>query len=81
MEKISEKGVIGVIQNALELEETNLTIDSSAEDTEEWDSLGHLGILVALDELFDGKVGGIDEMATADSIRKILEILKANSLI
>jgi len=81
MEKISEKGILKIIQNVLELEETNLTIDSSAKDIEEWDSLGHLGILVALDELFDGKIGDIDEMATADSVRKILEILKGNSLI
>ena len=81
MVKISEKGILEIIQNVLELEEKNLTIDSSAKDIKEWDSLGHLGILVALDEVFDGKIGEIDEMATADSVRKILEILKGNSLI
>ena len=80
MVKISEKGILEIIQNVLELEEKNLTIDSSAKDIKEWDSLGHLGILVALDEVFDGKIGEIDEMATADSVRKILEILKGNSL-
>lgn len=81
MVKISEKGILEIIQNVLELEEKNLTIDSSAKDIKEWDSLGHLGILVALDEVFDGKIGEIDEMATADSVRKILKILKGNSLI
>lgn len=80
MEKVSEKKILETIQNALELKETNLTIYSSAEDIEEWDSLGHLGILVALDELFAGKIGAINEMATADSVRKILGILKGKSL-
>ena len=81
MEKISEEEIIAVIGNALELEETNLTIDSLADDIEEWDSLGHLSMLVALDELFSGRIGDIEEMATANSVKKIIRLLKDNSLI
>ena len=81
MGKISEEETIAVLENALELEETHLTIDSSADDFEEWDSLGHLAILVALDELFSGKIGDIEEMATANSVKKIIRLLKDNSLI
>ena len=81
MEKISEGEIIAVLENALELEEIHLTIDSSVDDFQEWDSLGHLAILVALDELFSGKIGDIEEMATANSVKKIIRLLKDNSLI
>jgi len=81
MEKISKEEIITVIENALELEEIGLTIDSSSDDIEQWDSLGHLAILVALDELFSGKIGDIEEMATANSVKKIIRLLKDSSLI
>lgn len=80
MANISEREILEVIQNALNLNEKILTVDSGIGDVEEWDSLGHLGILAALDKFFNGKVGSIKEMATAKSVRKILQILKENSL-
>ena len=43
--------------------------------------MGHLSILSNMDKFFDGKIAPIREMATADSVRKILKILKENSLI
>jgi len=77
----SEQKVIEIIQQALELEGGVLTLESNISDTEEWDSLGHLGILSALDKSFDGKIAPIKEMATANSVEKILQVLKDNSLI
>jgi acyl carrier protein len=50
-------------------------------EIEEWDSLGHLAILVALDKKFNGKVSKIDEMASADTVKKIINLLKLNKLI
>ena len=81
MEKISEKEVLEVIQKALGLDAKLITSESSVWNVNEWDSLGHLGILTFLDELFGGKIAGIKDMAKADSVRKILQILKNNSLI
>jgi len=80
MAKISEREILEVLQNALNLNEKVLTVDSGIENVEEWDSLGHLGILAALDKFFNGKVGSIKEIATAKSVREILQILKENSL-
>jgi acyl carrier protein len=77
----STKELIGIIENALDVEENSLTIDSTSDDLEEWDSLGHLGILVTLDECFHGKIAGIEEMATASSVKKILQILNDHSLV
>ena len=72
--------VIEIIEKALLLEPGILKEDSGSENTEEWDSLGQLSILVDLDKHFEGKISSISEMAEANSIPKILTILKENSI-
>ena len=81
MGRINDEDIIEIIANVLKLEADRLTIDSSSENVKEWDSLGHLGILLDLDKFFGGKIGGIKEMATANSVSKILKLLKDNSLL
>ena len=81
MVNMKESDVINVIQNALELDGECITMDSSADDVEEWDSVGHVAILSALDKVFNKKVAGIREMATADTVHKMLTLLKDYSLI
>jgi len=78
---MQNKEIMEIIAKALNVNPSNVTLDSSADNVEEWDSLGHLGVLVALDKAFDGKLAGLAEMATADSVGKIMQILKDNSLI
>ena len=72
--------VIKIIEKALSLEPEILNKDSDSENTEDWDSLGQLSILVALDKHFEGKISSISEMAEANSVQKILTILKENSI-
>ena len=74
-----EEEIIGIIAKSLEVGEIN--INSSVENTEEWDSLGHLSILVSLDKRFNGEVAGIKKMANIDSVKPILNVLKNNNLI
>jgi len=81
MVKIKEAKVLGIIQKALNLKGKKVTIDMRIGAVEEWDSLGHLGILAALDKAFKGRVAGIKEMASADSVKKIIALLRKNSLI
>lgn len=78
---MNENEVIKIIATALKLEDSQIDTNSSVDNVEEWDSLGHLGILAALDKAFDGKIASIKEMATADSVEKIFQILKENSFI
>lgn len=73
--------ILTEIEIALKAPQGSITKDSSSENVENWDSLGQLGILVALDKLFAGKIAQIQEMALADSVEKILNLLKKNSLI
>jgi acyl carrier protein len=81
MSKISQSDVIALVEKALKMELGQLKENTRAEEIESWDSLGHLSILVALDNLFEGKIASIKEMAQADSITKILNILRQKSLL
>ena len=81
MGKFSEQDVLTAIESALELDSRSINMEAVSEDVEGWDSLGHLSILAALDSLFEGRVTEIDEIATADSVPKILVALRQHSLL
>lgn len=68
-----------IIADALGLD--NVNDDNSMENTEEWDSLGHLSILSAIDRELDGKASEINDLANASSVKQIINILKKNNLI
>lgn len=81
MSKIPHSEVIAAVEKALEMKPGLLGENTRAEEVDMWDSVGQLSILVALDKLFDGKIAHINEMAEADSMSKILNILKRHALI
>lgn len=81
MSKISQSDVIAIIEKALEMKPNSLGENTRAEEVDNWDSLGQLSILVALDKFFDGKIANITEMASADSVSKIINVLKQYSLL
>ena len=76
---MKKQDIVNIIADALNVD--GVTIGSSVDNLEEWDSLGHISILVALDKEFDGKLASVSDMATADSIEKIILILKKNNFI
>lgn len=78
---MKNEDIIKIIAKALSKSENLVTMESSTENIEEWDSLGHLSVLVALDKAFNGKLANIVEMSTADSVSKIVKILKKHSLL
>lgn len=73
--------VTRIIASALELPADRVEEGDTIETVKEWDSLGHLNILTALDKHFSGKVGRIPELARATSVKRIIEILHENRLI
>jgi hypothetical protein len=81
MSKISQSDVIAVVENSLEMKPGLLSENTRAEEVDMWDSVGQLSVLVALDKLFEGRIANINEMAEADSMTKILNILKQHSLL
>ncbi len=78
---MNEEKVLKAIQNALDMPERCITLESSSENTEGWDSLGQLSVLQQLDKLFEGKIAAIEELASADSVAEIMTLLKKHSLI
>jgi len=75
---INEKEVIDVISSALNMEKSLINIDSSSENLEEWDSLSHLSILVSLDQWLAGKASKMTGLATATSVKEIIDVLNEN---
>lgn len=80
MSKNCESIVMEIIEKALQLKPGILKKDSDSEGVEDWDSLGQLSILVALDKYFEGRISSLSEMADANSVPKILTVLKKNSI-
>ena len=79
--KITKEEIYICIAQALDINPKKISINSKMLEIEEWDSFGHLGILVALDKKFDGKVASISEMASATTVKKMIDLLISNKLI
>ena len=78
---ITKKQVISCISKALEVPNTKIKDNSTDEDFEKWDSLGHLEILLSLDKILKGKAIEIEDLAQAYSVKKILTVLRKNKLL
>lgn len=78
---ISETDLLEILGRALDTDPATLTMDTKAEDVPAWDSMGHLSVLVALDTRLEGKVNKIQEMAEANSVMAISDLLKRNGLL
>lgn len=79
--KINKEDIYLLIEEALQLTPKKININSKMLEIEEWDSFGHLEILVALDKKFDGKIASIDEMGSAITVEDIIKLLTLNKLI
>jgi len=72
---LTEKNIIDCISKVLQISK-KITINSNSKNIEEWDSLAHLNILMALDKKANGKIFSIKEIAKATSVKEIIQILK-----
>ena len=75
---LNESRVLLSISKSLK---TKITINSSVNNIENWDSIGHLQILANLDKLTKGKISKIEEFSEADSVKSIIKILKKKKMI
>ena len=79
MYKFTEEEVLKIVEKALELKKGTININSNPNNVSDWDSLGHLNILMSLDKRLDGKASGLSELAKAMSVKKIISVLKNNN--
>ncbi len=70
-----------LIAESLDVERDIITENSSSESIDEWDSLGHLSILSALDEVTNGKASEVEELAAALKIEDLIKILSNAGLL
>lgn len=69
-----------LIKEALDADD-KIDINSSSDNIPEWDSLGHLSVLTALDDATGGKASSLSDLSEATSVTKIVDILKSNEII
>lgn len=68
-----------IMATALELPAEAIREDSTMESIEAWDSLGHVHIMVALEQAFDLYMD-VEDFAELDSVAAILEYLAAEKV-
>lgn len=68
-----------IMASALELPADAIKESSTMEDVEEWDSLGHVHIMVALEQAFDLYMD-VDDFAELDSVPAILQYLESENV-
>ncbi len=78
--KIDKKELFKIVSKSLQVKLSDIKIDTKSKDLEEWDSLGQLAIISALDKKFKGKIN-FSKISTSDKIKDIFNFLKKKSLI
>ena len=77
---MTEKELFKLIKSSLKTS-TKIDIKSSTRNVEDWDSLGQLAILTTLDKKFKNKASNLTKLATAESVKDIVSVLKKAKLI
>lgn len=76
--KLNQQKLISIINIALDSD--SITLESTINNTEGWDSLSQLSILTELDDALDGKVTDIKGIADVESVEQIINLLRENAL-
>jgi acyl carrier protein len=69
------------VEGALELDAGAVSMESSSENIEDWDSLGHITILGMLDDATNGASADIVDLTQATSMTEIVQIMTDNGLL
>ena len=77
---LTENNLLKLIQSNIKSKK-KINLNSSSKNTPEWDSLAQLSLLTALDKKLKGKTSKIGALSAADSVIKILKVLKSNKLL
>ena len=78
---LDEKKLFTLISKALKISKKKIKMSLKVGDIEEWDSLGHLEILIKIDKETNGKSSKIKNLSSCASVKKIFENLKKNRLL
>jgi|688.fasta_scaffold698083_2 acyl carrier protein len=77
---MNEDKIIKIFSEVLKLDKSKVSINTTAEQIEQWDSLGHLAFLSAIDEATSGEASKIENLGAQKSLKNILDLLNKNNL-
>ena len=77
---MTTKELLKTVQQALGLKEP-VVLNDSVDTLKDWDSIGHLAILVAMDKKLSGKAGKIKKLVNCQSVKTLADVLKKNKLL
>jgi len=78
---LDKDNLITIVSKALKIPKKKVNMDLKLGEIEEWDSLGHLEILIKIDKETKGKASRIKNLSDSNTVRKIYQNLKKNKLI
>ena len=73
-----EKEILQLLADALEIDITEISLNSTSNDFAEWDSLGHLTILQQLDLKYNNITDNAPELASASTVKEIVDSVISN---
>lgn len=74
MGNCSKLDVISIISETLEIEASLVTPELSIFNESRWDSLAHMKIILAIEDLLEKKMS-IDDIASASSVSDLLDLV------
>ena len=74
MENIKDR-LFSIMVDVLQVDESKINIDTSPETVQEWDSLKHVLLLMAIEEEFEFRFTD-DEMIQSTSVESVMSLLK-----
>ena len=77
---MTENDLFKLIKTSLKTSK-KIDLKSASRNIEEWDSLGQLSILTTLDKRFKNKATKLTKLATAETVKDIVSILKKAKLV
>lgn len=73
---MTEDKFLTIVAKALDIKKKKISIKTKITDLEEWDSLGHLAILSALDKSSKKKISKIPKIAESKNLQTIYNKIK-----
>lgn len=64
-----------IVAKGLEVDASMISPNTTADEIDAWDSLGHLTLLMHLDQEFDGISKDVPELGSTNSVMEIYELI------
>lgn len=72
---VSEEKICKIIAKALDVKDDEVTLDTKSSDIENWDSLGHIAILMALEDGLGKEYRESEKLASSVSVKEIVDCI------